>query len=197
MIKKICLALAGLMLGLGLNGPSASGGELEDLFSTVLALKIERKGYMLCKTLTPAQKKVARENMQTAASDKVYKFSDNGLNIVADRATDRVLVIYRQFENMGREQVQDLVGELFMAYEDPTVSAHDKVVYWAWGKKGKFTAEQFDTAKEKKRKLAILATVKLNSEVNILDKTGTDGPDTGNAYYIISSDPLLRFFQDG
>ena len=81
-----------------------------------------------------------------------------------------------------------------MAYEDPTVSAHDKVVYWAWGKKEKFTSAQFDMAKEKKKKLAIIATVKFNSEIKIMDKKETEA--IGDVYYIISSDPLLKFFHD-
>ncbi len=192
MTKKICLFL--LSLSLILTALPAFGGELEDLFSTIQSLKIERGGYVLCAQLTEDQKAFAQKNLQEAKSKKVYKFRDKDLNIVADRATDRVLVIFEQFDGIDQTGIQDLVGELFIAYEDPTVSAHDKVVYWAWGKKGKFTADQFDLAKEKKKKLAILATVKLNSEIKILDKTKTEAK--GDAYYIISSDPLLQFFQD-
>ncbi len=172
----------------------AFGGEIEDLFSTIQSLKIERGGYVLCAELTETQKAFAQKNLQEAKSKKVYKFQDKDLNIVADRETDRVLVIYQQFEGIDQPGIQNLVGELFIAYEDPTISAHDKVVYWAWGKKGKFTADQFEMAKEKKKKLAILATVKLNSDIKIMDKTQTEAK--GDAYYIISSDPLLKFFQD-
>ena len=192
MTKKICLFL--LSLGLVLTALPAFGGELEDLFSTIQSLKIQRGGYTLCAKLTEAQKAFARKNLQEAKSNKVYKFRDKDLNVVADRASDRVLVIFEQFEGIDQPGIQELVGELFLAYEDPTVSAHDKVVYWAWGKKGKFTADQFDMAKEKKKQLAILATVKLNSEIKIMDKTQTGL--RGDAYYIISSDPLLKFFQD-
>ncbi|MCG8616678.1 MAG: hypothetical protein MI802_10715, partial [Desulfobacterales bacterium] len=169
-------------------------GELEALFDTVRNLNIERNGYVLCETLTDAQKVVAEQNMQTARSEKVYRFMDGTLNVVADKATDRVLVMFEQFENIGQVQVQNILGDLFMAYNDPTVEAHDKVVYWAWGKAGKFTRDQFDMAKEKKTPLDIKATVKLHSDVKILDKS--EAENSGNAYYIISSDPLLRFFQD-
>ena len=137
---------------------------------------------------------MADKNRQAANSDKVYKFRDNALNIVADKTTNRVLVIFEQFEQLDQAGLQNLVGELFMAYEEPTVSAHDQVVYWAWGKKGKFTTDQFNLAKEKKKALAILATVKLNAEIKIVDKSQAEA--TGNAYYIISSDPLLKFFKD-
>ncbi len=169
-------------------------GELEDLFASVEALNITRGGYVLCKPLSPEQQAAAQKNLEEANSKKVYRFKDNALNIVADKATNRVLVIFEQFDQLGQAGVQNLVGDLFMAYEDPTVSAHDKVVYWAWGKNGKFTADQFNLAREKKKSLAILATVKLNSDIKIMDTAESQA--TGNAYYIISSDPLLKFFQD-
>jgi len=169
-------------------------GELEDLFSSIEALNIERGGYVLCKPLTAEQQSIADENRKEANSTKVYKFKDRTLNIVVDKVSNRVLVIFEQFE-LGQAGIQNLVGDLFMAYEDPTVSAHDKVVYWAWGKKGKFTADQFNMAKEKKKTLAIMATVKLNSDIKIMDITQVDAK--GKVYYIISSDPLLKFFHEG
>lgn len=172
----------------------AHAGELEELFASIEALNISRGGYVLCKSLTPDQQSVADKNREEANSEKVYKFRDNALNIVVDKSTNRVLVIFEQFEQLDQAGVQNLVGELFMAYEEPTVSAHDKVVYWAWGKKGKFTADQFNLAKEKKKALAIQATVKLNSEIKIVDKSQAEAK--GSAYYIISSDPLLKFFKD-
>ncbi len=184
----------GIVLGVLFSLVSVHAGELEDLFASVEALNITRGGYALCKPLSPEQQAVAHKNLEEANSKKVYKFKDDGLNIVADKSTNRVLVLFEQFEQIGQAGVQNLVGDLFMAYEDPTVSAHDQVVYWAWGKQGKFTADQFNLAKEKKKALAILATVKLNSDIKIMDKTGAQAK--GNAYYIISSDPLLKFFKE-
>ncbi len=191
-LKLACIIAAcfGLFLMAGLS----SAEELDTLFSQVEKLKIQRQGYVLGGQLTKAQEEIAAKNPLDAASKKVFKFNDNNLNIVADRETRRVLVIFEQFEKLSQQQVQNKIGELFMAYEDPTISAHDKVVYWAWGKKDKFTAAQFDMAKEKKKKLVIIATVKFNSEIKIMDKNTTDA--FGDVYYIISSDPLLKFFHD-
>ncbi len=169
-------------------------GEVESLFSQVENLKIQRQGYVLGAELTRIQEAIAAKSPLDAASKKVFKFKDKNLNIVADRESRRVLVIFEQFEKLPQKRVRDLIGELFMAFEDPTVSAHDKVVYWAWGKKEKFTSAQFDMAKEKKKKLAIIATVKFNSEIKIMDKKETEA--IGDVYYIISSDPLLKFFHD-
>ena len=183
-----------LVLGMIFSMGPARAGELEDLFASIEALNIERGGYVLCKILTPDQQTLAKNNYEEANSKKVYKFRDKTLNIVVDKATERVLVMFEQFEQITQPQVQNLVGELFMAYEDPTVSAHDQVVYWAWGKKGKFTADQFNLAKEAKKSLDIIATVKMTSDIKIIDQAQAEAK--GNAYYIISSDPLLKFFQD-
>ena len=171
-----------------------AGAQERELFNQVEKLNIQRQGYVLGAQLTKGQQEIAAKNPLTAASKKVFKFRDKNLNIVADKETFRVLVIFEQFEKLSQLQVQGVVGDLFMAYEDPTISAHDKVVYWAWGKKEKFTAVQFDMAKEKKKKLVIIATVKFNSEIKIMDKNETQA--MGDAYYIISSDTLLKFFHD-
>ena len=144
--------------------------------------------------MTVDQEEIAVKNPMAAASQKVFKFKDRNLNIVADKVSRRVLVLFEQFEKLSQPKVQEIVGELFMAYEEPTISAHDKVVYWAWGKNAKFTTAQFDMAKEKKKKLVIIATVKFNCEIKIMDKNETAA--IGDAYYIISSDPLLKFFHD-
>lgn len=176
----------------GFTTPAAQTG-LTGLFNQVQALNIQQHGYTLAAPLTKAQEETAKTNRLDPGSPKLIKFADNGLHVVADQQTRRVLVMYEKQEKVTQKQVQTLVGDLFLTFEDPTVSAHDTVVYWAWGKKGKFTADQFDLAKEKKKPLTIIATVKLNSEIKIMDKAEAD--KTGDAYYIISSDPILRFFQ--
>ncbi len=191
------LKLAGIIaacFGLFLMAGLSYAEELDTLFSQVENLKIQRQGYVLGGQLTKAQEEIAAKNKLDAVSKKVFKFNDKNLNIVADRESRRVLVIFEQFKKLSQHQVQDKIGELFMAYEDPTISAHDKVVYWAWGKKDKFTSAQFDMAKEKKKKLVIIATVKFNSEIKIMDKDTIDA--FGDVYYIISSDSLLMFFHD-
>jgi hypothetical protein len=192
--KKLMIGGMSVFLGLFLLTGSSVAEGLELLFGQVENLKIERQGYLLGAQLTVAQEAVAAKNPMDAASKKVFKFKDKNLNIVADRESRRVLVMFEQFEKLSQPQVQEKVGELFMAYEEPTIPAHDKVVYWAWGKNAKFTAAQFDMAKEKKKKLAIIATVKFNCEIKIMDKKETAA--IGDAYYIISSGPMLKFFHD-
>lgn len=193
-VSAIVMVCFVLFLLAGVSGAQRQGELPGELFSQVEKLNIQRQGYVLGAPLTTVQQEIAAQNPLAAASQKVFKFRDKNLNIVADRATQRVLVIFEQFEKLSQQKIQEKVGELFMAYEDPTISAHDKVIYWAWGKKEKFTAAQFDMAREKKKKLAIIATVKFNSEIKIMDKNETQA--VGDVYYIISSDPLLKFFHD-
>lgn len=168
-------------------------GKLEDLFASIEALNIQRQGYTLCKTLSLEQQAYAQKHMEEASSKNVYRFRDKTLNIVADPKTHRVLVMFEQFDKIDQSEVQNRVGDLFMTYGEPTISAHDKVVYWAWTKEEKVTADQYKTAKEKKKRLDIIATVKLNSEIKIMEKS--EEKEMGDAYYIISSDPLLQFFK--
>lgn len=192
--KKTANCLAAAIAGLILAAGTSSAQDLESLFTQVEALKIQREGYVLGAPLTFAQQEIAAQNPLNSGSPKVFKFKDQDLNIVADKDSSRVLVLYERFEKISQSRVQEVMGDLFMTYEEPTVSAHDQVVYWAWGPTGKFTQAQFDMAKETQKKLVILATVKFNSEIKIMDKAQFQ--TLGDVYYIISSDPLLQFFHD-
>lgn len=165
---------------------------LKQLFKQVEKLKIERNGYVLGAKLSRKQLKTAESNPVETTSDDTFKFKDNTLFVVAQKSSKRVLVIYEAFEDATQKKIQNLIGDLYMTFDDPTVLAHDKVVYWAYENRGKITAVEFDTAKKDKKKLAILATIKLTSDINIMEKTKE--PLTGHVYYIISSDPILKFF---
>ncbi len=169
-------------------------GEKGDLFASVELLNIQCQGYTLCGPLSKEQHAYALKHLEKADSPKVYRFRDKDLNIVADLETNRVLVIFKQFEKIDQEKIRDLVGDMFMIFGDPTLSAHDEIVYWAWGSKGKISADHYKLAKEKKKKLNILATVKLSSEIKIMENS--EKKNVGNAYYIISSPPLLNFFKE-
>jgi len=190
-LNKIIYAI--MLLGL-MGAVPGICGEKEDLFASISALDIQCQDYALCAPLSKKQQAYALKHLEKTNSEKIYRFRDNNLNIVADKETHRVLVMFQQFKKVGQQAVQDLLGHLFITYGDPTVSAHDKLVYWAWGEKEKFTADQYKAARENQRQLKIIATVKLNSEVNIMEKG--KGQARGDLYYIISSDPLLRFFKD-
>lgn len=168
--------------------------DINKLFKQVETLNLERQGYILGAKLSKAQLKTAEAHPEEATAEETFKFKDGSLHVVAQKDSNRILVIYEQFKNADQKKVQQVVGDLYLSFEDPTVLAHDKIVYWAWTKKGKISTQAFDTAKKDQKKLAILATVKVVSEVKIMEKK--EASLTGDAYYIISSDPILKFFAD-
>ncbi|MFH1152178.1 MAG: hypothetical protein V1793_00025 [Pseudomonadota bacterium] len=173
---------------------------LPDLWNSVEALNLSRHGYVLGSVLDDAAKAVALSHLVEAPWTGTYKFLDKGVAVVADSATDRILVIYELHEGAFRSDLQDMIGELFLAYGEPTVSAHDTLVYWAFGAEGKFSQTQFDKARDDIKPLLVLATVKLKSDLAIMNpappKEGEPAP-TGTVYCIISSDPVLKHFKPG
>lgn len=179
-------------------GSAAAGmaDEADDLFAVVEGFGIELGGYCLGAELSADQKELARTGAVEAPSPATYKFEDNGLFVVADAECDRVLVIYRAWTDVTGQDVRDLTGDLFMAFDEPTVSAHDRLIYWAWVREGRLTSEAFEKAKGGvSEPLEIMATVKFSSEVPIMARDKE--PDSGNAYTIISSAPLLARLPTG
>lgn len=192
MQKKIIYII--LMMLIFLFTGIALANDLKQLFQQVEELKIERKGYVLGTILNPVQIKTATFNMVDESSKDTYKFRDKNLFVVADKTSNRVLIIYEQFKDLTQKKTQDLIGDLYMSFDEPTVLAHDKRIYWAYTKKGKITSKEFDTAKQNKKKLDILAKIKFISDINIMEKIKENAK--GQVSYIISSDPILKLFKN-
>jgi hypothetical protein len=169
---------------------SSRADEFTDLYTRVEKLNIRRNDYTLGKVLTDKQKQTARHNAQEKAVAGTYKFKDNDLYVVADKATDRVLILYERYELASEKKIRELVGTLFFDFGDPTVMAHDKTIYWAFDEKGSISEEQYRQAKANREPLKTLATVKLDSSREIM---GDSAPqEEGSVYYIVSSEPILK-----
>ncbi len=167
-----------------------------ELFEQVEGLALSRNGYTLGAVLDDRQKKIAKSNPVPSDTAKTYKFQDRGLNLVVDRETHRIIVMYEHFDSLDGHQIKALAGELLFDFGQPTVVAHDALFYWAYDGQGRMTSESFSTAKVQKKDPGIIATVKLNSEIPIMAKQGENEEKVlGTAYYIISSNPLLLFFK--
>ena len=190
---KIYLTVCVAILLLSVVGCSSRTDDTTDLFDRVAQLEIQRKDYTLGNTLTDKQKETARHNAVEAASPGTYKFKDDNLYLVADKATDRVLIIYERYEPATREKIRELVGDLFFVFGEPTVMGHDKTIYWAYDADGKMSEKTYKEAKGQKKVPQFLATVKLSSSHKILDST--DPVKDGSVYYIISSEPLLKLLE--
>ncbi len=165
---------------------------LTQLYDQLISLHLGRKGYTLGANLSPAQKETSVSHLVEGASPGTYKFIDGNLAVVADATTHRVMLLFEKFDDVSSQTIHDLVGSLFMDYDEPTTSAHDKIIYWAYDAKGKISSQKFQKIKSQKKKPDILATVKLNSSLEVLGREPTT--DKGEAYYIISSPPLLKQF---
>ena len=188
-MKTFLTIIAAVILSVA-TACSPRADEFSDLFTRVENLNVQRHDYTLAKALTDRQKETAQRNALEAASPGTYKFKDNDLYVVADRASDRVIVIYERYEPASREKIQELVGALFFDFGDPTVMAHDKTIYWAFDENGKISEEHYRDIKEKGEPLKTLATVKLDSSQKIMDKSGP--VESGSVYYIVSSEPILK-----
>jgi len=164
--------------------------EFTDLYARVEKLNIRRNDYTLGKKLTDKQKQTARRNAQEKAGPGTFKFKDNDLYVVAEKATDRVIILYEQYDPASGKKIRELVGTLFFDFGDPTVIAHDKTLYWAFNAKGKISEEQYHQAKATRKPLKILATVKLDSSRKVMDSS--DAMEDGSVYYIVSSEPILK-----
>jgi len=191
-MKTFSVIIAAVILSIA-TACSPKADEFSDLFTRVENLNVQRHDYILAKALTDKQKKTAQRNALEASSPGTYKFNDNDLYVVADRVSDRVLVIYERYEPASREKIRELVGALFFDFGDPTVMAHDKTIYWAFDEKGKISEEHYRKAKQEGRPLKTLATVKLDSSQKIMDKS--DPVENGSVYYIISSEKILKLHQ--
>lgn len=196
MPKKILRCLSVFVLFLFFFSAGLYANDLDNLFEQVEKLKLKRNGYVLGAVLNHEQIKTATDNPVESASKNTFKFKDKNLYVVAQKTSNRVLVMYEQFEAASQKEIQSLMGDLYMSFDEPTVLAHDKVVYWAYTKKGKISSNEFDSARQDKKKLTILATVKCISDINIIEKLKESEPAIGQVYYIISSDPILKLFQD-
>ena len=170
-----------------------------ELFEQVEGLALSRNGYTLGAVLDDGQKKIAASNPVPSDTAKTYKFQDRGLNLVVDADTHRIIVMYEHFDSLDDHQIKDLAGALLLDFGEPTVVAHDSLLYWAYDAQGRMEPEAFNQAKAHKEDPGILATVKLNSEIPIMEKQDEKDEKAekplGTAYYIISSNPLLVHFQ--
>jgi len=136
------------------------------------------------------QRKTALQYPIKVENSNIYKFQDGDLYIVAEKSTNRVIILYKQYDPAFREKIQKIVGTLFLDFGDPTIFVHDKIIYWAFGPKGKLSEQEYNKIKEEKGKLDILATLKLTSSLEIMKENGD--VNIGNVYYILSSPPVLR-----
>ena len=182
----------------------------ENLTAEVARLNLGLQGYSIGKKLSMEQKKIAGEHPGQKAYAGTYKFVDQDLFVVVERKTDSVLALYKRVHKADKKQLKFIVADLMDRFGLPTAMAHEKIVYWAYNRHGAISEEDFERAKKNKQipGLGIIATVKLNSEIEITgdsrkeekqgDKMSQSAAKkqtaTGTVYFIVTSDPLVKAF---
>ncbi len=200
---RLILLVAAAMLAISFSVPALAKTN-DTVLAEVISLQLGMGNYVLGEQLDAAHKKVARRHPVEGAYEGTYKFVDNGLYIVVDKETDRVLALYKRNKEADKKQLKAMVVELMGFFGAPTTMAHDKILYWAFNRHGAVSEEDFNRAKEAKQtpELGIIATVKLNSEMEITpdpveeEKAAAEKipPATGTIYFILTSDPLVKEF---
>ena len=107
----------------------------------------------------------------------------------------RHLLVLRPQKQPNHEKFSDavrqMVGGLMARFGEPTVMAHEKIIYWAFGEAGKIDEATYNEAKGR-GEIDILGTVKFSSTFELEPGMADDNvEETGTIYYIISSDRLL------
>ena len=177
---------------------------IKEKAAEVQTLKLGFGNYILGQELNAEHKKFAAKHSLPVAESKnwTYKFKDENIFIVADKKTNIILGIYKEQEKASRSDVKAMVGDLMMHFDEPTLMAHDKMIYWAYDKNGKVSKKLFMIARETGEFEAI-ATVKFSSTEPIFreqKKPDKDGEKikaeekTADIYVIITSGPLSSFF---
>jgi len=190
------------ILWMGLTACSnAPDSELTAILDQVEALELGRGDYILGKALTSDQRKISAANPVEQPTPGLYKFKDGDLFVVARKDSDRVLILYEQYDPATPEKVKELVGNLFFDFSDPTVMAHDKIIYWVYDANGIMSEEEYHRIKKDKEGLNPLATLKLSSSISILGTKSDQSmgsapgpmsdPQDTSVYYVLSSQRVL------
>ena len=204
--KKI-LFLAGVcccvLLAAG-QSPASGSDSPQQLLDDVLSLHLGLNGYYIGQHISPEQKQKGGGHLEKDAYEGTYKFRDADLFVVVDKKTDRILALYKRQENVDKNGLKAMVVELMDHFGTPTLLAHDKILYWAFNAHGAISEEDFNKARDAKQipNLGIIATVKLNSDIEITPDSQkekeqiTDAQETprGTVYFVITSDPLVQQF---
>jgi hypothetical protein len=174
---------------------------MQRLGADIAGLKLGFGDYYLGQKLTEQQKDNAKKHAIAKTITGSYKFQDNGVFIVASSKSDMVIGLYKENPTATPQDMKNMVGELMMQFEEPTKMAHDKLIYWAFGKEGLIPQDLFNMAKSTDSE--ILATVKFSSDQPIRP---SEKPEEGAAtkakessepasiYVIITSDQLSNIF---
>ena len=191
LIALFCVAFTGA------NFTSAQAmASTEKLANSVNILNLGLGQYVVGSVLSKDQAGRARKNIVADAYPGTYKFQDKQVFVVVEERRDMVLAIYQRQEGVDRQRLKGAVADLMDRFGEPTTIAHEKLIYWAYGKQGKFSEQSLLDAKKIGR-IDILATVKFSSSNELISPSDSQPENQSSTIYtLISSPPLLKRFAD-
>ncbi len=160
------------------------------IIEQVKKLDLSYKGYTLGEQLDSSKLEKLKKSPVKESYPGTIKLHDGDLILVVDKKHKIIVAISKQIKKASSKQLKSLVSEMMLIFGEPTALAHEKIIYWAYGKNGKITEEAYDKAKDV-GKLEVIATVKLNSSKEIFKVTSGKEPEA-DVYVIISSEPLIK-----
>jgi len=122
---------------------------------------------------------------------------DNKTVVVTDKKENRVVVIRKRYKDIKKSELKSFVSSLIYKNGEPTVVAHEKIVYWIYDSNGKkYTQEDILKFKDEVSNKQFLSTllkgttksfkpyvmIKLQSSVDIFDKNDTNRADVDIIY---------------
>ena len=157
--------------------------------------------YVLGRRLNDEQQKLARLHSIQKTVPGTIKFNDGDIFVIAQSDNFMVLGIYKLYKEASHQKVKTIVGDLMLRFNEPTTMAHDKLIYWAFNKKGRLDQDEYDSTK-KTEDTKIIATVKFSSTSSVFpdpapeekhDKE-TEKDEMSDIYVMITSNPLSKIF---
>lgn len=202
-MKKIALFIIGLLFAFGSMGLAQAedaAAAMQQIAIDVAALNLGFGEYKLGHQLTKKQKEIATKNVIEKSIKGSYKFQDDGIFVVASKSSDTIIGIYRQNDKAPQDVVQQWVGSIMLEHGEPTTMAHDRMIYWAFGKKGRLGEENFDATKQDNHD--VLATIKFASNQPIRpsappeEKEGEakSEKELASIYVMITSNQMSKIF---
>lgn len=169
--------------------------EIKIKAAAVKKLHLGFDNYILGAKLTNAQQKFSQKHLLPVSPSKQWtsKFIDGTVYVVIDKKTKLIIGIYKEKQKASQGDMKIMVGDLMMRFEEPTLLAHDKIIYWAYDRKGKISRDTFEQLRDQSG-ISPLAIVKFSSSQPELQDTHSDRQKDDSPprdiYVIISSDPL-------
>jgi hypothetical protein len=191
-VTRSTLSLA-LALALLATGTAHAQAVSDALIEDVRALELGEGKYLLGGTLTPDELAEASKNPSEAYPGTVQLPRDP-FDVVADAGSGLILAVFQRQEKARADDVTRMISRLMLQFGEPTTSAHEKLVYWAWSSAGRIEDEAFQQAK-KTGEIEVLATVKFSSTIALAPGMSNENTaETGTIYYIITSERLLEAY---